>query len=323
MAIEKTSFEPGETIADRYEVESILGQGGMGVVYLVQDNLTSQRLALKTLLPQYIDRDRVVHRFVREVKTLRRLNHPSIVRIYDAQRYGSLLFYTMDYIDGRSLRDWIRRRGRLKLGSTVRVLALVAHALEYAHQYTIHRDISPDNIMVLPDGSVRLLDFGLAKLLDSEAKFTMVGVTLGKKQYNSPEMLASAAEVDHRADIYSLGVIFHEMLSGTLPQTSVKLSELVPELPKECDEFVAKATAHLREDRFANAREFRTALMKLYEHAHTQQHDFAVQAATPAPGPYSTPTPQPTPTSASNHGVQPIWQKLRAWFQAVFSHREH
>lgn len=209
-----TGFDPGDLIAERYQVERKLGQGGMGAVYLVHDRLTQQRLALKTLLPQYATNDRAVQRFTREIQVIRQLNHPCLVKVHDAQRSGKLLYYTMDYVEGKSLRTWIQQRGRLGLGSTVRILSLLCHALEHAHQYTIHRDISPDNVMVLADGSVKLLDFGLAKLKDSDQAFTMIGASLGKAQYNSPEQRASAAGVDHRTDIYSLGVMFFEMLSG-------------------------------------------------------------------------------------------------------------
>lgn len=258
-------FKQGDLIADRYQVQGVLGQGGMGVVYLVMDQLAQQRLALKTLLPQYVSNERAVQRFVREVKTVRQLDHPCIVKIHDAQKIGNLLYYTMDYVEGKSLHTWIQQRGRLGLGSTVRILSLLSHALEHAHQYTIHRDISPDNVMVLADGNVKLLDFGLAKLTNTDQQFTMFGVSLGKAQYNSPEQRASAADVDLRADIFSLGVMFFEMLSGEIPKLGQKLTETVPGLPKECDAFYTKATASDRNDRFQNANEFRVALGALYE----------------------------------------------------------
>lgn len=258
-------FQPGGKIAGRYEVKRELGRGGMGRVYLVEDTLTGQWLALKTLLPQHLTNDRALHRFEREITAVRQLNHPCIVKIYDARRLGNLLYYTMDYVEGKSLHQWIRQKGRLGLGSTVRVLSLVCHALEHAHQYTIHRDISPDNIMVMPDGSVKLLDFGLAKLADSNVAFTMIGTSLGKMQYNSPEQRRNAADVDLRTDIYSLGVVFFVMLAGRLPKGSEKLSALRPDLPKECDDLYVKATAPTPEERFADAREMREALQHVYE----------------------------------------------------------
>jgi len=265
MALQGIQFKSGEIIAQRYKVKRALGHGGMGVVYLVEDLEENRTLALKTLLPQYSANGFAVRRFVREVNAVRRLKHPYIVKIYDARRLGKLIFYTMDYIDGKSLRRWLIQRGKLGLGSTVRVLALLADALEHAHQYTIHRDLSPENIMVLADGSIRLLDFGLAKLSDNQGAFTQVGISLGKLQYIAPEQRANAADVDCRADIYSLGVMFYEMLSGQLPEPDEPLTKLVPDLPKEVDLFVEKAMAPLPEFRFADAREFRAALIELYE----------------------------------------------------------
>ncbi len=264
MQPEKTQFAPGDVIADQYEVQRLLGRGGMGVVYLVHDTQTDMRVALKTLLPQYAANKDIIRRFVREVNAVRRLNHPAIAKIYDARREGHLLFYTMDYIRGKSLRKWMREKGTLGLGSTVRVLALLADALEHAHQYTVHRDISPENVMVLADGSVRLLDFGLAKLADNQGAFTQIGVSMGKFQYNAPEQTANATDVDMRADIFSLGVMFFEMLSGNVPEMGQKLTDLVPDLPEECNYFANKAMAMMPEQRFSSAKEFRKTLMRVY-----------------------------------------------------------
>lgn len=260
-----SEFKPGEVVAGRYEVQRLLGRGGMGMVYLVLDYDSQQRLALKTLLPQYVNNERALQRFHREVSAVRRLDHPGIVKIYDAQRQGDLLYYTMQFVEGKSLRSWMKQRGRLGLGSTIRILGLLCDALEHAHRFTIHRDLSPDNVMVLADGSIKLLDFGLAKITDADDGLTRVGVSLGKVFYNSPEQRANAAHVDLRADIYSLGVMYHEMLSGELPKTGRSLSELVPDLPAGSDAFVAKAMALDPAARFQNAREARLALMAIYE----------------------------------------------------------
>jgi serine/threonine-protein kinase len=265
MEAQKSEYQPGDYIAKRYEVKKALGRGGMGMVYLVHDHKTGEPLALKTIRPEYVSHGAALHRFGREVRTIRKLNHPGIVRIRDAFRYGKLVFYTMDYIQGRSVRDVLHERTRLGLGSTVRILALVAHALEHAHQVTIHRDLSPENVMVLADGSIRLLDFGLAKLTDTEPAFTRIGVTLGKHQYISPEQLVSAADVDHRTDLYALGVMFYEMLTGQLPEDGKTITDVVPLLPPDCDHLFEKATAKSPDARFVSAREFRQALLRLYE----------------------------------------------------------
>lgn len=303
----KSKYRPGEYIAKRYEVKKALGKGGMGMVYLVMDHKTGESIALKTIRPEYTTSGVALHRFGREVRTIRKLNHPGIVRIRDAFRYGPLVFYTMDYVQGRSVRDLIDERVRLGLGSTVRILALVAHALEHAHQFTIHRDLSPENVMVLADGSIRLLDFGLAKLTDTEPAFTRIGVTLGKHQYISPEQLISAANVDRRTDIYALGVMFYEMLTGQIPEDGKTITEIVPILPKGCDAFFEKATAKSPHARFATAGEFRAAILSLY------------QASRPTPKPATSPrTAEPTlpvATPAQVPRTKRLWQGVKSLFR--------
>ena len=299
-------FKPGDVIVDRYEVQKMLGRGGMGMVYLVFDRQMNQSMALKTLLPQYLSSSHAVKRFVREVNAVRQLDHPCIVRIYDAQQVGSILYYTMEYVDGTSLYKWMKKKGKLGLGSVVRVLSLLCHALEHAHEYAIHRDLSPDNVMVLANGNIKLLDFGLAKLTNVESAFTMIGVSLGKQQYMAPEQRMSAAEVDKRADIYSLGVMFYELLTGQLPKGDQKITDLVPELTREANAFVAKAMAKDPNDRFQDAREFRVALAELYKQS--------TGVAIPGSESQLPLTPTPVPISESSHApVNPSAQPASGW----------
>lgn len=285
-------FEEGAFFADRYEITRQLGRGGMGMVYLAKDWKTEQSVALKTLLPRYAEHPQAVARFIREVNAARRINHPCVVKIYDAGKAEGTLYYAMEYIEGKSLRAWMRdkkQRGkRIGIGSTVRVLAMVCSALQRAHEFTIHRDLSPENVMVTREGRVKLLDFGLAKLTQTDQELTRVGVTLGKLQYSSPEQRIDAKSVDLRADIYSLGVMFYECLSGELPRPGVRLTGLVPGLPPEADAFVERATAHNPDDRFQSVREFRDAMMAIYEHA----KDPALAAQRPAVQPPSNPAAQ-------------------------------
>ena len=251
-------------IADRYVVREKLGRGGMGSVNLVQDKQTGQMVALKTLHTKYANSKHAIARFIREVNTSRKLNHPGIVKVYEASKWNNTLFYTMEYIRGKSLRRWLQERHNLEFNSVVRVLCLVADALQHAHQITIHRDLSPENIMVLPDGSIRLLDFGLAKLDDQFKGLTVVGANLGKIHYMAPEQQLNPAGVDYRADIFSLGVMFYELLCGRSPQSGYKVTEIRPELPVECNAFVEKATHPDPNLRFQSSREFRDALLNLY-----------------------------------------------------------
>ncbi|HRK33373.1 MAG TPA: serine/threonine-protein kinase, partial [Candidatus Hydrogenedentes bacterium] len=208
---------------------------------------------------------------------------------------------TMEYVDGTSLYKWMKKKGKLGLGSVVRILSLLCHALEHAHQYAVHRDLSPDNVMVLANGNIKLLDFGLAKLTNVESQFTMIGVSLGKQQYMAPEQRMSAAEVDKRADIYSLGVMFYELLTGQLPKGDIKITDLVPELSTEANSFVAKAMAKDPTARYQDAREFRQALAQLYKSstgvAIPGSEEELVQQQTPLPvsGGDATPIPvEPT-----------------------------
>lgn len=264
-------FEVGSLFSDRYEIIKPLGRGGMGVVYLVKDWRTEKQRALKTLLPKYAQNKQAVRRFAREVNAARSIRHKCVVKIYDAGRAEDTLFYIMEYVEGKSVRKWMRERKKkgkaIGLGSTVRILGMLCHALDEAHKVTIHRDLSPENVMVMRNGDIKLLDFGLAKLTSTDQDLTRVGVSLGKIQYCAPEQRADAKNVDLRADIYSLGVMFFEMLSGDLPTDGAKLSELSPGLPPETDAFVERAMAYDPEDRFGSAGEMATALMAIYEHA--------------------------------------------------------
>ncbi len=257
--------EGSKLMAGRYEVLRPLGRGGMGKVFLVRDTQDGKEYALKALRSRWQFNERVILRFEREVRALRQLDHPCILKIYDAQRHGDQFFYTMEYVEGKSIRQWLKERKRLKFASVVRVLCMVARALDHAHRITIHRDISPDNVMVLRDGSVRLLDFGLAKLEDAGQNLTMVGINMGKIQYNAPEQQVNAAAVDHRTDIYPLGIMFYEMLTGRRPDLKHRLSERRPDLPPECDTFFEMASASNPDERFQTAKEFHEALLALYQ----------------------------------------------------------
>lgn len=305
-------FKPGDIIVNRYEVQKMIGRGGMGMVYLVWDREMQQPVALKTLLPQYLSSSHAVKRFVREVNAVRQLDHPCIVKIYDAQQVGSVLYYTMEYVDGTSLYKWMKKKGKLGLGSVVRILSLLCHALEHAHQFAVHRDLSPDNVMVLSNGNIKLLDFGLAKLTNVESQFTMIGVSLGKQQYMAPEQRMSAAEVDKRADIYSLGVMLHELLSGQLPKAGVKITDLVPGLPDETNAIVAKAMAKDPNERYQDVREFRLALAQLYKLATgvaiPGSEAELVQQQTPVPvsGADATPAPASVPSAARSGLIERV-----------------
>lgn len=304
------NFEVGSLFADRYEIKQLLGKGGMGMVYHAHDWKLQRDVALKTLLPKYARNSQAVRRFNREVAAAQQLDHPCVVKIFDARKHENTLFYTMEYLDGKSLRDLMiarEQRGQhMGLGSTVRVLCLICHALEHAHLYTIHRDVSPENVMVLPNGDVKLLDFGLAKLTTIDADLTRIGISLGKIQYGAPEQREDAKNVDLRADIYSLGIMLYEMLSGKFPLGGKKLTELAKELPPECDTIISMSTANNPADRYSSAKEFRIALQTMYQRMNGDPIAITPDKLTP-----QDPNTLPILTAMEDNGS--IWK--RWWFK--------
>ena len=245
----------GDVVAGQFEVIRPLGRGGMGVVYEAKDRVTGERLALKTLLPAYARNRKAVDRFLAEVKASRSLKHENIVAVYDVGRDGDRIFFTMEFLEGKSLRRVMEKTERFTLEEAAGVLLPLCDALAYAHETMVHRDLSPENVMVLEDGTVKLLDFGLARAAD-RTRMTATGAVLGKAHYISPEQLKNAAGVDQRSDIYSLGVMVFEMLSGQPPVGYQTLGELRPDLPESCDALVAQCLAPV-DKRVKSAREFR------------------------------------------------------------------
>ena len=259
------TFKVGSVIADRYVVKRALGKGGMGMVFLVNDQISHRDFALKTMLPKILDHKKAKVRFIREVNLLMQLNHPGIMRVYDARKWNDILFYVMEYVEGKSLRQSLQEEGRFPLKTVVRILSLVADALEHAHRVTIHRDLAPENIMLVPDGSVRLLDFGLAKLDDKFKDLTGAGTNLGRIEYIAPEQQMNASKVDARADIYPLGIMFFELLVGRRPKFNEKIADLCPELPYETIEFMRKTTNPDPNKRFHDVSAFRDELLRVHK----------------------------------------------------------
>ena len=185
-----TLLQPGEVVATHFEIVRVLGRGGMGVVYEVKSLLTGDRLAMKTILPVHLSNERAVQRFLEEIRTMRRLSHPNIAAVFDVGEdingSGTALFFTMEFLEGVSLRDIMKKRGPMKLEQVVRVLDHLCEALEFAHKYMVHRDLSPENVMILKDGTIKMLDFGLARMADRKT-MTAANTALGKAHYMSPE----------------------------------------------------------------------------------------------------------------------------------------
>lgn len=205
------------------EILELLGQGGMGVVYKARQRQLDRLVALK-ILPLHIGQtEAFAERFTREARSLARLSHPRIVMIYDfGHTEAGLYYFIMEYVDGTDLRRVIQT-GELSASEALTIIPQICEALQYAHEEGIvHRDIKPENMLLNKKGQVRIADFGLAKLLDHPATgstiaLTKVGQQMGTPHYMAPEQIEHPSEVDHRADIYSLGVVFYEMLTGELP----------------------------------------------------------------------------------------------------------
>jgi len=208
----------GSVIDDRYEVEALIGQGGVGSVYRVRQARLGRRFAIKVLRGELTRDPEVRERFVREAKTTSSVSHPGLVHISD---FGYLTdgrpFFVMELLEGASLRSLLSRRGRLETQLAAGITRRIAEALAAAHDAGIvHRDLKPDNVHVAADGGVKVLDFGLAIAVESSARRTRSNVAFGTPHYMSPEQ-ASGDAVDHRADVYALGVVLYEMLTGRVP----------------------------------------------------------------------------------------------------------
>ena len=243
----------------------------MGVVYRAHDSALGRTVAIKTIALTGSTEERDVHeaRFLQEARAAGGMSHPAIITIYDVGREGDTAFIAMELLEGRDLRDMIRDVS-LVPSRSVAIAAAVAEGLAYAHERgVVHRDIKPGNIMVLPDGRVKIMDFGIARLHEPTVK-TQTGVLLGSPQYMSPEQIVGQP-FDHRADIFSLGLVLYEMLTGAkpfqgedIPELMFKVanmpatppSHLAPDLPPVIDYIVARALKKRPDERYANAAEF-------------------------------------------------------------------
>ncbi|MEZ0334611.1 MAG: protein kinase [Gemmatimonadales bacterium] len=261
-----------------YEVVREIGRGGMAAVYLAEDDRHARRLALKVLHPglaAFFGHER----FRREIRLAARLHHPHILPLHDSGESDGRLWYTMPYVDGESLRDRLRREGRLSVTEAVRIGRQVADALDYAHrQGVIHRDVKPENLLLTRDGEVLVADFGIGRVFDAsspEATLTRSGMLIGTPAYMSPEQALGNQKLDGRTDIYSLGCVLFEMLIGVPPfvgdtaQRSISghINEPVPaarrlrgEVPVALDVALRRALAKKPQDRFDTARQFGEAL---------------------------------------------------------------
>ncbi len=262
-------------LASRYALERELGRGGMAVVYLARDLKHDRPVALKVLLPE-LAASLGADRFQREIRLAARLQHPHILAVHDSGETSGRLWFTMPYVDGESLRDRLRREGRLSVDEALRITRDAAEALQYAHeQGVIHRDVKPENLLLTRDGNTLVADFGIARAADGDENITKGGATMGTPAYMSPEQADGAMAVDARTDIYSLAAVLYEMLAGAPPYPGTTtmsviakwLSEPVPsaraarpEVPEEVDRALRRALSRSAGGRFGTMAEFARAL---------------------------------------------------------------
>ncbi len=255
----------------RYVIESEIGRGAMGVVFKATDSVLQRTVAVKTvnMAMEKDHADKYEARFYHEARAAGALNHPNIVTVYDAGKAGDVVYMAMEYIQGIELRNLLVEGQAMGVPQAVSIAAQVAEGLAYAHQQgVVHRDIKPANIMVVADGPVKITDFGIARMRAS-ADLTQTGVMLGSPKYMSPEQVIGK-RADHRSDIFSLGVILYEMLTGAAPFSGENVTALMYQIvnfalpapssinrqvPEMLDFVVAKMLAKPLDERYQDARE--------------------------------------------------------------------
>lgn len=206
----------GKRLDGRYEIHEIIGVGGMSVVYKAYDNVDDRIVAVKILKDEFINDDDFVRRFKNESKAIAVLSHPNIVKVYDVSFGNKLQYIVMEYVDGITLKEYIQKQGLIAWNDAVFIVTQILRALQHAHDKGIvHRDIKPQNIILLPSGNIKVTDFGIARFSRTETK-TLTENAIGSVHYISPEQ-AKGEFTDERADIYSLGVVFYELLAGRVP----------------------------------------------------------------------------------------------------------
>ncbi len=259
---------------ERYSLEHKLGEGAMGVVYRGKDRVLERTVAIKQLSGRLLGNEQYTARFTLEARALARLSHPNIVQVYDFVAVDDAVWMVLEYVDGGTLADLLKNRGRLEPTSAAEIVAAVAEGLAIAHDSgIIHRDIKPANVLMTNDSKPKLTDFGIAKLA-AAATLTQAGATLGSPAYMSPEQCCGEA-LDARSDIYSLGITLYELLTGRPPfagdttgilaqhmvATPAPMATYAPGIPEGLERLVSKMLVKKREDRIQSMLEVREALV--------------------------------------------------------------
>ncbi len=268
----------GRILGERYELIEKIGSGGMAIVYKAKCHLLKRHVAVKILRPELVEDESFVARFKRESLAAASLSHPNIVNIYDVGEENGVYYIVMEYVNGKTLKEYIREKERLEWEEAVRIAAQICSALKHAHKNGIvHRDIKPQNILISEDGTVKVADFGIARAVSS-ATVTIAGANvMGSVHYFSPEQ-ARGGYVDEKSDIYSLGIVLYEMVTGNVPfegDTAISVAlkhiqervkppwELNPSIPKSLNDVIEKATEKDQAGRYQTAGEMLRDLQRV------------------------------------------------------------
>ena len=259
----------GQKINDRYQIIRSIGEGGMANVYLAYDTILDRNVAVKILRGDLADDEKFVRKFQREAISASSLSHPNIVEVYDVGEDDGKYFIVMEYVDGRTLKSLIKKRGALTLPEVIDIMLQLTSAIAHAHDsYIIHRDIKPQNVLILDDGMVKITDFGIAMALNSN-ELTQTNSVMGSVHYLPPEQ-ANGSGSTIKSDIYSLGVLMFELLTGKVPfkgdnavEIAIKqmkepipsVCKINPEIPQSVENIILKACAKNPKNRYENVRE--------------------------------------------------------------------
>lgn len=292
-------YEIGSRAGD-YKILDVLGAGGMGKVYKVQNVISDRVEAMKVLLPNLEGDAELADRFIREIKVQARLDHPNIAALHTALRLDNQLMMLMEFVEGVNL-DHVLKSGPIPIERAVDYVAQVLSALAYAHAHgVVHRDIKPANMILTPNGVIKLMDFGIAKLT-ADHKLTQTGATVGSLYYMSPEQIKGATDLDARSDLYSLGVALYEIVSGARPfqgdseysimsahleKTPIPLPQIDPSLPAALNAVVLMSIEKDPAKRFQSADAFRNALLSVVPRAAAAAQPTAQSAAPAARAPF-------------------------------------
>ena len=277
----------GQKINDRYEIVKSIGEGGMANVYLARDLILNRNVAVKVLRGDLANDEKFVRRFQREALASSSLSHPNIVEMYDVGEDNGTYYIVMEYVDGKTLKQLIKKRGALTLSECIDIMLQLTDGVEHAHEsYIIHRDLKPQNIMIQDNGEIKITDFGIAMALNN-TQLTQTNSVMGSVHYLPPEQ-ASGKGSTVKSDVYSMGILFYELLTGTLPfrgDNAVEIAlkqikeeipsirEKNPAIPQSIENIVLKATAKNPKNRYASSKEMHDDLLTaLNEERKEEEH---------------------------------------------------